>query len=113
MAYDLHITRTKLWFNSNYNPISMSEWSNYVLDDPSLKFVYERQSDNKTVLSYYNEGLVVWINELIEENKNLVYLDYVHGRIVTKNPNKATIVKIKEIAEKLYAFVVGDEGEEY
>lgn len=113
MAYDVHITRTKVWFQSKTNPIPMSDWSNYVQNDPSLHFVNVIISGTKPVVSYINEGLAVWIKDLIEDEKNFVYFDYVHGRVVAKNPDEATVDKLRKIAENLDAFVIGDEGEEY
>lgn len=110
MGYDIHITRAAHWFESMNKPIHINEWKRITQEDPSLLMngIAEVTLPNGSVMQYGNEGLTTWLNEEDE-----VYLDYRDGRIVVKNPDEEVITKMKEIAEKLEARVIGDEGEEY
>jgi signal recognition particle subunit SEC65 len=114
MGYDLHITRAEWWGESKEHPISFSEWQEIIKGDPQLQLVNaaERTMQNGMALSFENPGIAVCIIE-DEDEEYPVYFDFINGRIVVKNPNDQMINKMKEIAEKLNASVIGDEGETY
>ena len=93
MGYDLHITRREYWFNKGAD-ISADEWLNYVEIDPELS-IDERNG------KYF----AVW-----KEDR---WLDWRRGEIFTKNPRRALVEKMIQIANRLNAKVQGDEGEVY
>lgn len=114
MGYDLHITRAEWWVESEDHPISLSEWQEVIKGDPQLRLenAAEMKAPNGMTLRYENPGIAVCIMEE-EDEEYPVYFDYRDGRIVVKNPNDQIINKMKEIAEKLNANVIGDDGEIY
>jgi hypothetical protein len=61
------------------------------------------------VLRYENPGLAIWT----KAPHSGTWFDYRRGRIVVKNPDPEILAKMKQIAGKLRAKVIGDEGEEY
>lgn len=113
MGYDLHITRAECWVESGDHPISLSEWQEIINGDPQLRLENAAEMIAPSVnLRYENIGMAVCTME-DEDEEYPVYFDYRDGRIVVKNPNDQIINKMKEIAEKLNASVIGDEGEIY
>ncbi len=51
-----------------------------------------------------------WIDPKTNEKH---YFHYHHGEISVKNPSENAIKKMKELAVKFGAHVLGDEGEKY
>jgi hypothetical protein len=116
MGYDVHITRADDWLNAEETPISLAEWQRCVDDDPDLRL------DNRAVgtvggqpaVVYENDGLAVWTAYSGHDpNGNMAWFDYREGRIVVKNPDDEILEKMKAIAARLGAKVLGDDGESY
>ena len=109
MGYELYITRADTWLERRQHPISGPEWDAVVATDAELKWStqdwYERQSANRRVERFY---AVIWITH--PEKVPFWFMD---GAIQTKNPDQMTIRKMVDLAHKLSAKVLGEEGEEY
>jgi len=112
MGYDLHITRADNWFESDEKPISLTEWKDIINKDQSLRMdgVAETVLPDGTTMRYENDGLTIWLSGTDDEH---YYFDFRNGEIVLKNPDDYVIEKMKELAIKLNARVIGDDGEEY
>jgi hypothetical protein len=110
MGYDLHITRAKLWFNSEDDPITLDEWKAYVAGDPEMTLEGEiegRSSDSR--IAYKNSGLAVWTKDF----GRVGWFDHRKGKISVKNPDREVALKMLDVAKALNAGLVGDEGEDY
>jgi hypothetical protein len=115
MGYDVHITRANDWTEAKSAPIRLEEWLTLIQSDPEMQL--DGFADAKTpdgVLRYENQGLVVWkAYSGNGVNGNMAWFDYRDGCITVKNPDEEILAKMKQIAKKLSAKVIGDEGEEY
>jgi predicted transglutaminase-like protease len=112
-GYDLHITRAKDWTESKKTPISLQEWKEFIKTDKEFRLVDAAETKNaKTaeVLKMQSEGMAIWADP---KNKSECYFYYQEGEISVKNPEERIIDKMKIVAQKLKAKVIGDEGEEY
>ncbi|WP_444942334.1 hypothetical protein ACJJI3_10065 [Microbulbifer sp. ZKSA004] len=109
MAYNLHIEKLGHW-DSEENRISEAEWLNICKNDQDLKIETEISGVNPyTGEEISMPGILChWT-----DSKNGTHVfSYNSGRI-TFGGEDAQIPKAKEIASKVGAVVVGDEGEEY
>ncbi len=101
MGYDLHITRAEFWAQNEGKEISNDEWLRLVEQDPELDidaqngphFAAWRKASDK-------DGWSKWF-------------DWSEGNVYTKNPDKAVLEKLLQLAERLDAKVQGDDGELY
>ncbi len=112
-GYDLHITRAKDWTESKKTPISLKEWTEFIKTDKEFRLVEAAETKNPTtgeVIRLKAEGMAVRIDP---KNKSECYFYYHEGEISVKNPEPRIITKMKVVAQKLKAKVIGDEGEEY
>jgi hypothetical protein len=99
MGYDVHITRAEYWVDNQGAEISTKEWLNLIQNDPELSPTLES-----------GEYFVVWHGTTQYPE---TWFDWSDGNIYTKNPDKATLRKMLQIAQKLNAKIQGDEGEIY
>ncbi len=100
MGYDLHITRAVEWFDPAGPHISVVEWHAFVAADPEL--VLDPTG---------GPNFVIWRESSTRREE---WLDWSEpGCIFTKNPNRALVAKMLDIAARLGARVQGDEGEVY
>ena len=115
MGYDVHITRASDWTESESAPITLDEWLTVVQTDPDMRLDgFAEAGTPEGMLRYENKGMAVWTKYSGHEvNGNMAWFDYRGGRIVVKNPDEEIRAKMKQLATKLSAKVVGDEGEEY
>jgi hypothetical protein len=99
MGYDLHITRAADWTESEDAPITAEEWLVVVAADPEM-----------TIFSANGPYFAVWngTGQLAES-----WLDWSEGQVFTKNPTRRELAKMLQIAGRLGAKVIGDEGEVY
>jgi hypothetical protein len=98
MGYEVHITRAEDWTESADYPISESEWLKVVHSDPSLHI-----SD---------EGTVLWLDHPDKPSDKPQFW-YADGMITKKHPDECTLQKMAEIADRLNARVIDDDGAEY
>ena len=98
MGYEVHITRAALWTESERNPISLEEWLAVVRFDPALELDMDNGPSDVLFIEHPEAPAPLW---------------WCEGRIFTKNPDEATILKMPEIASRLGAKVQGDDLETY
>jgi hypothetical protein len=98
MGYDLHITRKAFWAAPEGDQISLDEWNRYVAGDPDINPDAEFAGPHRFVVGSGSEG---WT------------LHWRRGEIAVKNPSKAQIAKLVQIAKALGAKVRGDDNEVY
>jgi hypothetical protein len=97
MGYDLHVTRKQNWADPEGPAIRLVEWQELIARDPELhEFKEVGEADRGKGASYGGqEGALRWDE----------------GEIISKNPDKALIAKMAQIAAALGATVQGDDGE--
>lgn len=115
MGYDLHITRSEVWYESAAEPITLEEWVEYIASDAEMRLDgYAEAEVDGGVLRYENEGLAVWTAYSGNgKDGNMAWFDYRDGRIVVKNPDDEMIRKMRAMAAYFTANVLGDDGESY
>ena len=96
MGYDLHITRSAEWFDTAGAEITADEWLALVDADPELAPAPELGDP------YF----AAWVGRD-------AWLGWSDGQVFTKNPDRALLGKMVEIAARLGARIQGDEGELY
>jgi len=102
-GYDLHITRAKDWTESKKTPVTVEEWVQYVKSDSEFHLVQPQDPKGRAKDA-------IWIDP---KNKQECYFYYSDGAISVKDPDERIIAKMKKVALKLKAKVVGDDGEDY
>jgi hypothetical protein len=116
MGYELHITRAEVWTEAAQNPISEAEWHSLVRSDASLELsttdYYERKTKAGGTERIY---AVFWKGATYDWNGKPHHPAFflADGEVTTKSPQEVTVKKAIEIAEKLGAQVIGDDGEQY
>ena len=98
MGYELHITRRKQWFDDG-DDIAKEEFIAYVRSDPEFSYPGEGGDDFADWKSP-SRGYTTW-------------LQWIDGRILTKNPEDEFVDKMVAVAARLNAKVQGDDGETY
>jgi hypothetical protein len=112
-GYDLHITRARDWTESKKTPITLKDWTEFIKSDKEFRLVEAAEAKNpKTgeVIKLKAEGMAVWTDP---KDKSECYFYYHESEISVKNPEDRVIAKMKSVAQKLKARVVGDDGEDY
>jgi hypothetical protein len=99
VADSVHITRAKDWNRSDEAPISLDEWRAAIVADGDL----QRDKDD--------DSCAVWTAH--PEWSELPTFRWTKGRIVLDRPDEETIAKATDIARRLRARVVGDNGNTY
>ena len=99
MGYDLHVTRAEHWSSNESQEILAEEWLTLIKTDPELVPAPEN-----------GQYFVIWRGTTKYPE---TWFNWVSGNITTKNPDKATLRKMLEIATRLSAHVQGDDGEAY
>jgi hypothetical protein len=98
-GYDAHISRAKDWTESKNSPIPLNEWKDFVKGDKEFRPVDADKAG----------GMAIWTDP---KDKKEWYFSYHEGEISVKDPEGDVLNKMKSIARKLKAKVIGDEGEE-
>jgi hypothetical protein len=98
LGYDLHITRAEEWVESEESPITPDEWLAVASNDPDL---FAMPENGETFFAFGER-----------ENPH-AWFDWFEGNVFTKNPNRATLEKMLQLARNLNARVQGDDGELY
>ena len=109
MGYDVHITRSDDWADSETNPISLEDWLEYLQRDPEMRLVgfVETRLPNGQTLRYERPGLAAWTKQ---GDDSTVHFDLRRGRVTVKNPDRETLAKMTAVAVGLRARVQGDDG---
>lgn len=113
MGYDLHITKATERTQSSENPISELEWRSAVaadglLDMDTIATVTNPQTHE--IIQVSNPLMASWTDPETNEKH---YFRYHRGEISVKNPSENAIKKMKELASRFGAQVLGDDGEIY
>src|SRR5205814_2079341 len=99
VGYDLHITRADHWAENQGREISRDEWLALVANDPEL-----------TLDPVNGADYALWSGRCRYPDP---WFNWWRGNISTKNPDRAIIAKMIQIAERLGARAQGDDGEFY
>jgi hypothetical protein len=99
MGYDFHVTRAEHWSSTESQGILAEEWLDLIKSDPELVPAPEN-----------GQYFVIWRGTTKYPE---TWFNWISGNITTKNPDKATLRKMLEIATRFNAHVQGDEGEIY
>jgi hypothetical protein len=109
MGYDVYITRAESPDESSQHPIPEAEWSALLQNDSSLVVsptdYYERSTSDGQTERFQS---VLWTAH--PDRPPFMLID---GAVQIKSPDDATIQKMVEMAGRLSARVVGEEGEVY
>jgi len=106
MAYDIHVVRTTDWLDSAQNPIFRDEVDRIVADDPELEWSsneFVDMSDDTGIITRY--FMIRW--------KGHPTFWWYRDQILCSGPSESQIMKLVDIAARLAAIVVGDDGESY
>lgn len=98
MGYDLHITRRSKWWDDEGPEISLVQWKAFMRSDAEVQPDPDNGPVDFLYMAHPEEPWPLWWDR---------------GEVRTKNPDEVTVRKLVEIAKKLKARVVGDDGEEY
>lgn len=98
MGYDVHITRRDEWSDDKGPAITREEWQAVLANDTELERIDEEDTARMLDPSHH-AARFFWYSP--------------HGSIFVKKPNRSVLMKMLEIAEKLEARVIGDDGEVY
>lgn len=118
MGYDLRITRSADESASEAAPVTLDEWRSYVASDAEMSLTGFAEVTNPMTgesIRVDDEGLAVWADYSGDDpGGNRAWFSYRdRGEIVVKSPDDEIIAKMRQIAQRLGARVVGEEGEEY
>ncbi len=102
VGYDIHITRHEEWGNADTGPqITKEEFKEAVLNDPRFRADSELGPD----FAVFTGG---------PRGVGSPWIQWSHdGNLLSKSPPPELVRAMVEIAERLEARVVGDDGEEY
>ena len=106
MGYELYIKRLE-----DELSISANEWHTLVDSDPSLRMIGSIEWTNQLggVIGYTNPHLAEWS----DGDRSIPFDLRSSGRVAVKPLDGKVLAKMLELAEKLSAQVVGDDGEVY
>lgn len=112
MAYDIHISKSKNWFDPD-GRISITEWQELIEKDPELEFADKVEAitneEQKLTFTLKNSLIAKWKSK----SGKIVWLIFRKGSITISHPDEEIIAKAKEIANMLGAKVQGDDKEIY
>jgi hypothetical protein len=101
VGYDIYITRADEWYESEASPIGVEECVAVIKQDPDLRLAGDSAFDSGLYFEWTGHPHCIESFELSG------------GMISIKNPDNPTLAKMLDLAERLQAKVVGDDGESY
>jgi hypothetical protein len=114
MAYEIHISKTKEWNESQKAPIKPNELLEIINLDPELisegQGVEGKNPGTGEVINVNTDLSFKYLNKITKQE---YYYHLVGSHVRFKYIDENQIQKAKEIASKLKAYVQGDEGEYY
>jgi hypothetical protein len=109
MAYSLHITKQKIYFERETEfEITETEWNNFIQKHQEFTPA-DSIIENGMELQRNNTKIVKWTDP---SGKN-IWFKLHKGNISVTDPDETTINKLKEVASIFHAKVQGDDGELY
>jgi hypothetical protein len=103
MGYDLHLTRAVLSWDSERYPILGTEVDDLVREEPDLTIPPDAPRRPDFCFVVWDSG----------DSDGDDYLMFRAGRLSTKNPRPVFIRRLTELAPRLDAWLIGDDGEVY
>lgn len=94
MGYDLRITRSTDWAENTDSEIPSEEWLAMVDADPDL----QPDPDGGPFAARFSSR---------------AWFDWYEGNVLTTDPDRRTVAKMLELAQRLSGVVQGDDGEFY
>src|SRR5438552_7834087 len=110
MGYDVHITRKNDWFDEDGPLITEEEWRAYVASDSEMVMsgVAEHTNAKGEMIRLTHLLLTEWRRH---SGSSVDWFSYFEGSLTVKNPDDECIAKMRQVAGKLRARVVGGDGE--
>jgi len=109
MSYELFITKADYSWEIEDSPIQEAEWLEVANKCAELKIsmndCYSRKGDDGQIENYHP-----WLITSLPDNPPLWFID---GAINTTNPDIKTIKFMVNLAKRLDAKVIGEDGETY
>jgi hypothetical protein len=105
MPYDLHVVRTSNWLEAAKNPITREEVNRLIESDPELEWSasdYVEMKQEEVTNRFY---MITW--------NGMSCFWWYEDQVTCATPDDVQVEKLIDIAEKLSAKVVGDDGEHY
>lgn len=116
MGYQIHIKRCDENWTNDRNPIRIEEWDRVVASDPSLQVMNVLEvtdpDTGKVLLRVHGDRMAKWVPD--EKNPE-EFVCFILNRGVLSFSADALVFydKLKEVAMKLGANIIGDDGELY
>lgn len=105
MPYDLHVVRTLSWFDAAEYPITRDEVESLLQSDGELGWSASDYVDSTEAGMTTRNNMITW--------KGHPCFLWERDPITCASPDQPQIAKLIEIASKLNALVIGDDGERY
>ena len=105
MSYDLHIVRTLDWLDAATLPVTLEDTNHIIENDPKLDWSqsdYVDMNESTGTVRYY---MINWVG--------VPCFWWYRDQIIGATPDEQRTKKLVEIAERLNAYVIGDDGERY
>jgi hypothetical protein len=108
----LHGYQVNIVKETGKGKIELTDWLNYANRDNEMRLDGFAEATNPLGehVKIENEGITLWLAH--PENWS-VWFDYRDGKIIVKNPDQESRMKMIDIAKKLGAVVKGEDGEYY
>lgn len=100
MGWEVHLTRADFWPESAERPITADEWLAIVEADHELR-----------IDAANGPYFAVWSGACSYPEG--AWFEWSDGQVSTKNPDRAILGKLLQLADRLGAVVQGDDGEVY
>lgn len=115
IEYQVHISRSESWNESEENPILLDEWIRLVERADEMQLAYPRSHLDRIhdVPARDRDGLACWTGWSRHAADNAVWFKYENGRVTVSNPDTEVLRRMAWIARNLEAQVQGDRGEIY
>jgi hypothetical protein len=115
LGYELHITRKQGWSDEDGPIITQAEWEAYIASDPELRLdgYAEVTMPTGSKLRVTPPGIAVWTAHPDPSSGPAWITLGSSGNVRARNPDRALIRKMCQIAQQLGARVMGDDGEIY
>jgi hypothetical protein len=109
MGCEIYITRAAEFWRTAEQPISEAEWIAFAASNPGLQLsvddFYSRRTERGAAETFHP-----WLMLDLEGRPPLWYMD---GALHMKNPDRAALIRMHEIATALGALLIDEDDREY
>jgi hypothetical protein len=116
MGYEIHIKRCDENWTNDRNPIRVEEWDRVVASDPSLEVMDVLEitdpDTGNVLLRVRGERMAKWVPDKSNPDEFVCFI-LQNGALSLAAEALIYYDEIKEIATKLGANIIGDDGELY